>query len=175
MNTTVPPASLNPSTTDDKTAPIVSYLTLIGFVVAVILHGSKKTNLGAYHLRQSLGLMLTSIAVWVAAMMFVFVPFVGWLISLAAWVALFALWVMGLISAINGQMSPCPSSANITRSGSARRSTESRRCRPGYRRRVRDDSQTTARAGTGKASVIVTRGEDYVSFRQKGRSLRFPT
>jgi uncharacterized membrane protein len=108
MNTTVPPASLNPSTTDDKTAAIVSYLTLIGFVVAVILQASNKTHLGAYHLRQSLGLMLTAIAVWVAAMMFVFVPFVGWLISLAAWFGLFGLWVMGLISAINGQMKPVP-------------------------------------------------------------------
>jgi uncharacterized membrane protein len=108
MNTTVPPASLTPSTTDDKTAAIVSYLTLVGFIVAVILHSSKKTHLGAYHLRQSLGLMLTAIAVWVAAMMFVFVPFVGWLINLAAWVAVFALWVIGLIGAINGQMKPVP-------------------------------------------------------------------
>lgn len=108
MNTTVPPASLNSATTDDKTAAIVSYLTLIGFIIAVILHGSNKTHLGAYHLRQSLGLMLTAIAVWVAAMMFVFVPFIGWLINLAAWVALFALWVIGLLSAINGQMKPVP-------------------------------------------------------------------
>ena len=108
MNTTVPPASLNPPTTDDKTAAIVSYLTLIGFIVAVILHGSNKTRLGAYHLRQSLGLMLTAIAVWVVAMMFAFVPFAGWLISLAAWVALFVLWVIGLIGAINGQMKPVP-------------------------------------------------------------------
>jgi uncharacterized membrane protein len=108
MNTTVPPASLNPPTTDDKTAAIVSYLTLIGFIVAVILHGSNKTHLGAYHLRQSLGIMLTAIAVWAVAMMFVFVPFVGWLISLAAWVALLALWVMGLIGAVNGQMKPVP-------------------------------------------------------------------
>jgi uncharacterized membrane protein len=41
-------------------------------------------------------------------MMLVFVPFVGWLISLVAWVALFVLWVIGLISAINGQMKPVP-------------------------------------------------------------------
>lgn len=108
MNTTVPPASLTPPTTDDKTAAIVSYLTLIGFIVAVILHSSKKTHLGAYHLRQSLGLMLTAIVVWVAAMMFVFVPFVGWLINLAAWVAVFGLWVIGLVGAINGQMKPVP-------------------------------------------------------------------
>jgi uncharacterized membrane protein len=108
MNTTVPPASLNPAATDDKTAAIVSYLTLIGFIVAIIIHGSKKTRLGAYHLRQSLGLMLTSIAIWVVAMICIFVPFVGWLVSLAAWLSLIVLWVIGLIAAANGQMKPVP-------------------------------------------------------------------
>jgi uncharacterized membrane protein len=108
MNTTVPPASLNSAATDDKTAAIVSYLTLIGFIVAIIIHGSKKTRLGAYHLRQSLGLMLTSIAIWVVAMICIFVPFVGWLVSLAAWLSLIVLWVIGLIAAANGQMKPVP-------------------------------------------------------------------
>jgi uncharacterized membrane protein len=108
MNTTVPPASLNSAATDDKTAAIVSYLTLIGFIVAIIIHGSKKTRLGAYHLRQSLGLMLTSIAIWVVAMICIFVPLVGWLVSLAAWLSLIVLWVIGLIAAANGQMKPVP-------------------------------------------------------------------
>ena len=108
MNTTGSPASVTPPTTDDKTAAIVSYLTLIGFIIAVLLHGSNKTHLGAYHLRQSLGLMLTAIAVWIAALMLVVVPFVGWLISLAAWSALFGLWVIGLVAAINGQKKPVP-------------------------------------------------------------------
>ena len=108
MNTTVPPASLNPPTTDYRAAAIVSYLTLVGFIVAVILHSSNKTQLGAYHLRQSLGLMLTGAIVWLAVTMFAFLPFVGWATSLVVWGALFTLWVIGLISAINGQMKPVP-------------------------------------------------------------------
>jgi len=108
MNTTVPPASLNSVAADDKTTAIVSYLTLIGFIVAIIMHGSKKTRLGAYHLRQSLGLMLTSIAVAIAATVCAFVPFIGWLVGLAAWVGIFVLWVMGLIAAINGEQKPVP-------------------------------------------------------------------
>lgn len=106
MNTTTSTAPFNSATTDDKTTAIVSYLTLIGFVVAVIMHGSKKTRLGSYHLRQSLGLMLTSIAVAFGGTVFAFVPFVGWMVSLAAWCGLFALWIMGLLAAINGEQKP---------------------------------------------------------------------
>src|SRR5436190_10468688 len=96
-----------PATSEDKSTAIVSYLTLIGFIVAIILHGSKKTRLGAFHLRQALGLMLTSI---VAAMcgMFFAIPFVGWIIGLCIWIGLFVLWVIGLISAVNGETKPVP-------------------------------------------------------------------
>ena len=41
---------------------IVSYLSLVGWVVAVILHyksDSRNTSFGAFHLRQSLGIHLT--------------------------------------------------------------------------------------------------------------------
>ena len=108
MNTTTSTAPFNPATTDDKTTAIVSYLTLIGFVVAVIMHGSKKSKLGSFHLRQSLGLMLSSIAVAFGATILAFVPFLGWMIGLAAWFALLAFWVMGLLSAINGEHKPVP-------------------------------------------------------------------
>ena len=108
MNTTTSTAPFNPATTDDKTTAIVSYLTLIGFIAAVVMHGSKKTRLGAFHLRQSLGLMLTSIAIAFAATVFAFVPFIGWLVAMAAWFGLLAFWVIGLLSAINGEQKPVP-------------------------------------------------------------------
>jgi uncharacterized membrane protein len=108
MNTTTSTAPFNSAATDDKTTAIVSYLTLIGFVVAVVMHGTKKTKLGSYHLRQSLGLMLTSIAVAFGATILAFVPFFGWMIALAAWFGLLACWVMGLLSAIKGEPTPVP-------------------------------------------------------------------
>jgi uncharacterized membrane protein len=109
--TTNPSASVpsGPAThTDDKTVAILSYLTLIGFIVALILHSSKKTELGAYHLRQTFGLMLTSIAVLFVGMVLVFVPYVGALVSTALWIALLVLWVVGLINAAKGEMKPMP-------------------------------------------------------------------
>ena len=108
MNTTSSTTPFNSATTYDKTTAIVSYLTLIGFIVAVVIHSSKKTRLGSFHLRQSLGLMLTSIAIAFAATAFAFVPFIGWLVGMAAWFGLLALWVMGFISAINGEQKPVP-------------------------------------------------------------------
>jgi uncharacterized membrane protein len=107
MNTSSVPLPAS-SASEDKTTAIVSYLTLIGFIVAIILHGSKKTRLGAYHLRQSLGLMLTSIVVAIAATILAFIPFVGWLAALAAWVGVFVLWIVGLLAAINGEQKPVP-------------------------------------------------------------------
>src|SRR5687767_11839046 len=104
MNTNDPTAPANLPTTEDKTTAIISYLTLIGFIAAVIIHGNQKTRVGAYHLRQALGLMLSFIAVgfcWV-------VPFIGWIVAPCAWLALVVLWIMGFIAAVNGEQKPVP-------------------------------------------------------------------
>lgn len=115
MDTTTPPP-----TTEDKTVAILSYLTLIGFIVAIVMHSSKKTKLGAFHLRQVLGLILTSIAGYICvvimmviltvvlAFMKSFVLLLIPLIYLAFGVSIFVLWIMGFIAAINGQMKPMP-------------------------------------------------------------------
>jgi len=103
-------ASPTPPVTDgeDKVVAIVAYLTLIGFIVALIIHMNKKTKLGAYHLRQMLGLILTSIVVVFCEIVLVFIPILGWLCILALWAAMLVLWILGLVAAINGQMKPVP-------------------------------------------------------------------
>jgi len=108
MNSTESTFPTNSSTvsTDDKTIAIVSYLTLIGFIAAVVMHGSKKTALGSFHLRQSLGLMATSVAMIFVGMVLAFIPIIGWLTGLALWFALIALWFMGVMSAVKGERKP---------------------------------------------------------------------
>lgn len=108
MNTATSTAPFSAAPTSDRTTAIVSYLTLFGFVAAIVMQASKKTPLGAFHLRQMLGLMVTSVIVWIAAMICMFVPFIGWLAGLTAWVSLFALWLMGLMAAVNGEQKPVP-------------------------------------------------------------------
>jgi uncharacterized membrane protein len=88
------------STSEDKTVAIVSYLTLIGFIVAVVLHGNKKTKLGSFHLRQTLGLWITWVACWIVLMI---IPVVGWIAMPFVMLGLFILAVIGFIGAASGQ------------------------------------------------------------------------
>jgi uncharacterized membrane protein len=105
-----PAASTPPPATggEDKTIAIVAYLTLIGFIVAIVLHMNKKTKLGAFHLRQMLGFLLTGVAVMFCGVILAFIPILGWLCMLALWVSMLVLWILGLVAAINGQMTPMP-------------------------------------------------------------------
>lgn len=100
----VPPASTAVST-DDKTVAILSYITLIGFIVAVVMHGSKKTKLGTFHLRQALGLWITGIVCWIGLMV---IPVIGWIALPFVMLGLFVLVVIGFIAAASGQMKPVP-------------------------------------------------------------------
>ncbi len=114
--TQAPPPTTPPSSTpsapapggEDKTVAIIAYLTLIGFIVAIIIHMNKKTKLGAFHLRQMLGFFLTGIAVVFCEFILVFIPILGWLCILALWASMLVLWILGLIAAINGEMKPMP-------------------------------------------------------------------
>ena len=47
-------------------------------------------------------------AIGCAAVVLVFIPFVGWLLGLGAWFGLLALWIIGLLAAINGEQKPVP-------------------------------------------------------------------
>ena len=100
------PPIANP--TEDRTVAIVSYLTLIGFIVAVVVHPGKKTALGAFHLRQTLGIIILAFAAGLAAAIVLFIPFIGWLAAFAIYMALLAAWLHGLIMAATGRQEPIP-------------------------------------------------------------------
>jgi uncharacterized membrane protein len=113
MDTTTPPpvtASAPPavSTAEDKTVAILSYITLIGLIAAIVIHSNKKTALGAYHLRQALGFYLTVMAFTIAQFILLVIPILGWLAVPVIWIGLFVLVIMGLLSAIKGEMKPMP-------------------------------------------------------------------
>jgi len=74
---------------------ILSYITLIGWIVALVLNSQKKSSLGSFHIRQSLLIMLVGI---IGSFIF-WIPLIGW----ALWILLVIMWVMGLVSAINKQ------------------------------------------------------------------------
>ena len=99
------------ATSEDRTVAVLTYITIIGFIIAIILHSNKKTALGAFHLRQGLGLIVTGMVLWVAGMIIAVIPLVN-LLSLILWpvigIGLFVLWLCGLIAAAQGQQKPMP-------------------------------------------------------------------
>ena len=97
-----------PPTTEDRTVAILAYITIIGFIIAIVIHSGKKTALGAFHLRQVLGLIVSGLVTWVACIVLAFIPILGWLAIIVAWIGFFIMWLMGLIAAASGQQKPMP-------------------------------------------------------------------
>ena len=88
---------------EGKIYAVVSYLTIIGSVIAIIMNGEKKNEFTTFHNRQGLGLCL----LWMLIGYFVS-QFDNMQISLAFWVSMGALLFLGVMTAVNGSMKPIP-------------------------------------------------------------------
>lgn len=88
-----------------KTVAIVSYLTLIGWVVALVVNSGNKSSLGSFHIRQMLGLCATLFALQIIAIV---IPILGSIVALVGLLGLFVLWIMGIISASKEEETPVP-------------------------------------------------------------------
>ena len=71
---------------------VISYFTLIGWVVAMIIYDKHQSSLASFHLRQSLGLIITGSILSL-------IPLVGWVLNIGV---IFA-WAVGVYAAIQGQ------------------------------------------------------------------------
>jgi hypothetical protein len=92
---------------------IISYLTLIGFIIALVQHGSNKTKLGAYHLRQVLGLMITSLGLGIIYIIAISLFDYSWLnviliLMIICWLSLGVSAIVSFINALNGKEKPAP-------------------------------------------------------------------
>jgi len=85
---------------DGKMIAIVSYLTWIGLVIAFVMNNEKKNDFAKFHIRQSLLLVIIGFVGWVVF----WIPIIGWLLGLGV----FIIWIMALISALNGQKKEMP-------------------------------------------------------------------
>ena len=99
------------ATDNGKTIALISYLTIVGWIVAYVMYSSQKTALAAFHLRQSIFLFILGIILYIANMIFFLIPVLGWIMNivlLLAGIGLFVLWLIGLIAAINGEQKAVP-------------------------------------------------------------------
>lgn len=90
--------------TEGKQIGMIAYLTVIGLIIAFVMNNEKKSEFAQYHIRQMLGLFVSGVAIGLIGI----IPLLGWVIVIVGVFVLFYMWVMGLISAINGQMKPMP-------------------------------------------------------------------
>ncbi|WP_426327946.1 DUF4870 domain-containing protein [Pedobacter sp. R-06] len=92
---------------NNKTLSIISYITIIGWLVAYFSGKDKADALLKYHLRQSLGLAIVniifSVVLTIIASMIPSLSFLG----LIGYVFI-VLWIMGIINAANGALKPVP-------------------------------------------------------------------
>ena len=93
----------NQSVSEGKTIAIISYITIIGTLVAFIMNQNKHNYFAAYHIRQALGVFLTGLIVNFLQR---YIDF-NWLDLLLS-LGVFVLWIFGLIAAIQGEEKPVP-------------------------------------------------------------------
>jgi len=90
--------TFDPNSPDSgKTVAIIAHITFIGWIVAIIMNSSNKTELGSYYIRQTLG-------IWILTILLSVIPIVGcftWLIGLV-------LIIMSVINAAGEKMVPTP-------------------------------------------------------------------
>lgn len=96
---------------DAKTTAWVSYLTIIGWIIAFVTYSNNttaKSSLATFHLRQSFGLIALGVAFsFLFRMMSWGFSFVG-MLSPILWILLLVLWILGFIAALNGEEKPVP-------------------------------------------------------------------
>jgi hypothetical protein len=80
---------------DGKNVAIIAHITLIGWIIAIVMNSSNKTDYGSFYVRQVLGIMLLGFVCGL-------IP----VVNLIAWILPVAMWIMSLIGALSGEKKP---------------------------------------------------------------------
>ncbi|WP_312511541.1 DUF4870 domain-containing protein [Chryseobacterium culicis] len=91
---------------DNKTLSIVSYITLLGWLISFIIGKEKSNSLLKYHLKQSLGLIIFSIILSITLNVLMMVTKIG-ILGILGFIPL-VLMIIGIINAANNVEKPLP-------------------------------------------------------------------
>lgn len=97
-------SNMPPPVEKNNSMAIISYLTIIGLLIAFVMNNEKKEAFARYHIRQSLGLNVAALALSIINV----IPILGWVVSIAGYFILLYMWIVGFINAINGREKPVP-------------------------------------------------------------------
>lgn len=86
-----------------KQTAIVSYLTIIGTIIAIFMNNETKNPFASFHIRQALGIFLTFFLLGYPVGYFD-----SWMITASFWTFIFILWLFGFMNALNGEQKTVP-------------------------------------------------------------------
>ena len=102
------PLPAQSDTDKGKTVAILSYCTLIGWIVAIILHQSDKTKFGAFHIRQGLGLFIFMAALYIVIGVSGIILFFTWFLLPFIPLLVVVMVILGIINASGGKANQLP-------------------------------------------------------------------
>ena len=86
----------------------LAWLSYLGILLLIPLLVNKDNEYSKFHVKQGIVLLVCSIAGSVVSIILAFIPVIGHLISLAIWIFILVLVIMGIINALNGKTEPLP-------------------------------------------------------------------
>jgi uncharacterized membrane protein len=110
---------------EDKTVGILAYVTLIGFIIALVLNQNKtgeEKRFGAFHLRQALGLIIVAVGIFIVVAILTYILgmisfgllAIVSLLSTLIWLGFLALIILGIVNAANGTFKEIPVIGSIS-------------------------------------------------------------
>lgn len=88
---------------EGKTLAVVSYITILGTIIAFFLNNDKKNTFTNFHLRQALGLWLTYfILAWLVSAVN------SWFATIGFWVFFSVLFIYAFVNALSGKAQTIP-------------------------------------------------------------------
>ena len=97
---------------NDNTVGVIAYITLIGFIIAIVLNSNKEgeeKKFGAFHIRQALGLIIFAVGTYILfailTMLLITISFgLAGIVAILSMLIMFgflALLIMGIVNAAN--------------------------------------------------------------------------
>ncbi|MFZ4263130.1 DUF4870 domain-containing protein [Sphingobacterium sp. HJSM2_6] len=92
------------SNSEGRTVAIISYLTVIGLIIAIVLNEEKKHDEASFHIRQSMGLFISIGLV----LLLTYIPVVGNILASIGLLYFIVLWGFGIVNAVFGHKRRIP-------------------------------------------------------------------
>lgn len=93
---------------EGKTAAIISYILIVGPLIALSMNGDMKNSYASFHIRQGLGITLTFITLGVTISHFESI-----MIAAPMWIFISVLSIYGIFTAAKGAITPLPLLGNF--------------------------------------------------------------